>query len=88
MQNGVVSHSYTINILDNSVVDGTRQFSITLFSDYLSTESQVLIVSIENDDVKVIEPPIVVPPKKEESSGGTLYWFIVMLMACAIKRRY
>ncbi|MBE0366041.1 hypothetical protein PULV_b0771 [Pseudoalteromonas ulvae UL12] len=88
LQNGVVSHSYTINILDNSVVDGTRQFSITLFSDYLSTEPQVLIVSIENDDVKVIEPPIVVPPKKEESSGGTLYWFIVMLMACAIKRRY
>lgn len=87
LTNGVVSHAYTINILDNSVVDDTRQFSITLTSDYLSTDTQVMTIRIENDDVKVTDPTTVVPQKKE-SSGGSLYWFMAILIAFAVKRRY
>jgi len=78
---GEISKKISLNIIDNNLVDDTRQFTLSLESEYLAETAQILTVSITNDDIaKPVEPT------NKGSSGGGIS-IILIFLTLLLRRR-
>jgi M6 family metalloprotease-like protein len=78
---GETSKKISINIIDNNLIDATRQFTLSLESEYLAETAQILTVTITNDDIAKPVEPI-----NKDSSGGGLS-IILIFLTLLVRRR-